>query len=371
MLAPDPTRTVEQLTAVFNATSTITAWVHALENAQLRPLDPEPAWYPDLNGQVTASQANSLPWITHTGPAVTAGLTQPFIDYAGYFGPVVGALKPIVARARLAGSPTAADQAAMRDIATSLLQRATERRTAVDGLLTALNTYRARMLDDRTLLANGLAAAVKQQDADEEVVQQVRLQISAITQKITDLGGTTTSDELATGKAVAGVIVALTFSLALAGGVVALGGFGLAVLGVGGAAISQELTSDALKEDVAKLAELVGQLADDQAQLALMTAVVANLESLVAQNDEALVQFSGFSDAWDRAVDQVSALLVVLAQPQIDVNLIPDLLTLDDAAAAWTQMSTFATKVQDAVVDLGSPLELPPIQITSPSLHLI
>jgi hypothetical protein len=199
----------------------------------------------------------------------------------------------------------------------------------------------------------------------------VRLQISAITQKITDLGGTTTSDELATGKAIAGVIVALTFSLALAGGVIALGGFGLAVLGVGGAAISEELTSEALKEDVAKLAELVGQLADDQAQLALMTAVVANLESLVAQNDEALVQFSGFSDAWDRAVDQVSSLLVVLAQPQIDVRLIPDLLTLDDAAAAWTQMSTFATKVQNAVIDLGSPLQLPPIEIARPSLHAI
>lgn len=372
MLASEPTNIINQLTAIFNANNSITAWVHALENAVIQPLNPAPPWYERLNSSLKISQRNSMSWITTTSPQLHAKLSQSFIDYNNTFSLFVRQINSLIATILQQGNiPTQEQQEELATYVKQLLNQARKNQQIVQGLQGSLNAYRTQMSSDHNALATAMKAAIEQEDEDREAIQQVQQQIGAIQQQITKDTTKADNSTVSYGTAIFSVIVGLTFGLAFAGGVLVLGGFATAILSIGSGFTLSQIYSNDLKKDLEKLTELMGELADDKQQLAMVHGIVINLQSLLDSNDQALQTFASITNVWDCTVYNLEYLLVVLVQPQIDVSKIPDLNDLSDAATAWQQIAAFAQKVQDATLQQHPPINLPPVETTRPNLRLV
>lgn len=372
MLASNPETTINQLTSVFNSNNEITTWVHALENAVLPILDPAPSWYTNVNSALETSQQHSMSWLTASGPAIHAKLSQAFIDYNNIFQLIAPQLKKLAGQIAQNGNiPSAEQQQLLTTFVQQLQKQATASQTAVGQLLSAMMTYRTQMGTDHVTLSQALAAAVASEDEDREKIQQVQQQITAILQKLSVDSTKATNSEVSYGTAIFSVIVGFTFGLVATGGLLALGGFAAAILSVASGVTFNQIYSNDVSKDLEELTNLMSDLADDKQQLAMVQGVIASLQSLVDSNDDALQTFSSFSDIWDWTVYGLDYLLVVLAQPQIDVSKIPDLNDLGDAMAAWQQMADYATKVQNATLTQQEPIQLPMVKTSNPQLRLV
>ncbi|HVX29724.1 MAG TPA: HBL/NHE enterotoxin family protein, partial [Nitrolancea sp.] len=351
MLASNPETTINQLTSVFNSNNEITTWVHALENALLPILDPAPSWYTNVNGALETSQQHSMSWLTTTGPDIHAKLSQSFIDYNNIFQLIAPELKKLVGQIAQGGNiPNAEQQQTLVTLVQQLQKQASASQSVVDQLLSAMMSYRTQMGTDHVTLSQAMAAAVAAEDDDREQIEQVQQQITALLQKLSADSTKATNSEVSYGTAIFSVIVGFTFGLVATGGLLALGGFAAAILSVASGVTFNQIYSNDVSKDLDELTNLMSELADDKQQLAMVQGVITSLQSLVDSNDEALQTFSSFSDIWDWTVYGLDYLLVVLAQPQIDVSKIPDLNDLDDAMAAWQKMADYATKVQNATL---------------------
>lgn len=372
MLASNPETTINQLTSVFNSNNEITTWVHALENAVLPILDPAPSWYTNVNGALETSQQHSMSWLTSNGPAIHAKLSQSFIDYNNIFQLIAAELQKLVGQITQNGNIPSHDQQQLLTTYVQQLQKqATASQTAVGQLLSAMMTYRTQMGTDHVTLSQAMSAAVAAEDDDREKIEQVQQQITTILQKLSADSTKATNSEVSYGTAIFSVIVGFTFGLVATGGLLALGGFAAAILSVASGVTFNQIYSNDVSQDLEELTNLMSELADDKQQLAMVQGVITSLQSLVDSNDEALQTFSSFSDIWDWTVYGLDYLLVVLAQPQIDVSKIPDLNDLDDAMKAWAQMADYATKVQNATLTQQEPIQLPMVKTSSPQLRLV
>lgn len=371
MLAPDPTTTTQQLTNIFNSATLVTTWAQALGNARLPALTPQPSWYDSINGSLVKSQQNSLSWLTTSGPQVMAQVSQSFIDYANYFTPAATQLGTLITQIQQAGNiPTADQQAQLQAVVNQLYTRATAGQSAVQNQLAALSAFRMQMGSDHDALAAAVTAALAQADTNREAIAQVQLKIASIQQKIAALTTQANASTFSTGTTMAGMVISFTFGLALSGGTLALGGFAVAVLSIAAAAVKSEIFGSKLAQDYAELTTLMGNLADDQQQLAMVQGVLSNLSSLLDTNDEALANFTAFTTAWDMTVQALEYLGVVLAQPQIDVSKIPDLLALPATSTNWQQIATFAQQVQNAPIQVQA-LDAPLMTTTQPALRAV
>ncbi len=372
MLASNPETTINQLTSVFNSNNEITTWVHALENAVLPILDPAPSWYTNVNGALETSQQHSMSWLTASGPALHAKLSQSFIDYNNIFQLIAPQLRKLVGQISASGNiPSAEQQRLLTTYVEQLQKQAVASQSAVGQLLSTMMTYRTQMGTDHVTLSQAMAAALESEDEDREKIEQVQQQITTLLQKLSADSTKATNSEVSYGTAIFSVIVGFTFGLVASGGILALGGFAAAVLSVASGVTFNQIYSNDVSQDLEQLTNLMGELADDKQQLAMVQGVIASLQSLVDSNDDALQTFSSFSDIWDWTVYGLDYLLVVLAQPQIDVSKIPDLNDLDDAAKSWAQMAEFATKVQNATLTQQEPIQLPMVKTSSPQLRLV
>ena len=372
MLASNPQTTISQITDIFNSNNEITSWVHALENAVLPVLEPTPSWYTNINSALQESQQHSMSWITSTGPAIHASLSQSFIDYNNIFQLIVPQLTKLVEQITQQGNiPNASQQQQLTIYVQQLLKQANTNQQSVQGLLAAMVAYRTQMGTDHVTLTQAMASALATEDADRALIDQVQLQITAVLQKLSADTTKASDSEMNFGTAIFSVIVGFTFGLALAGGVLALGAFAAAILSVGAGVTFNQIYNNDVSRDLEQLTTLMSQLADDQQQLSMVQGVITNLKSLLDSNDEALQTFNGVSDIWDWTTYGLQSLLVVLAQPQIDVSKIPDLNDLTTAASDWQQMATYADKVQNATLQQQQPIALPIVKTTRPQLRLV
>ena len=358
MLAPDPQDTVRQLTAILNASNAVTQWAMALENTVLPALSPAPAWYAQISAALKAAQKNSRSWLTSTGPDVQGGMTQTFINYANLFTLAAHDLAGLVAKIEAASPPpppTAAQVQELTRIVQALLKLAQQQQQTVAGIRGAMNAYRAQMRADHAALRSALQAAMPAEAQAAAAVQQVQLQIQATQDAIATLSADVTEDEITTGKDVVGLIV----SLAMSAGEVGLGDLGIAVLGIAADFSTGQVDTAQVQGYVQQLGVLMQELADDQVQLGILHGVVSGIQRLLDSNDDALAAFDSTTDAWELTTYGLGYLGVVLAQPQIDVALVPDLNDLDGARAAWKQMAAFATRVQNMALTQQSSIQIP------------
>jgi Bacillus haemolytic enterotoxin (HBL) len=357
MLAPDPSDAIDQLTGLLNAANRITQWVLALENTVLPPLDPQPAWYQEIAAALKTSQQHSQKWLNETAPDIVADTAASFIDYAGMFSNVVLDITPLLKLIAAQKSlPTSAQAKDLTEYVTALAQTAAAKRDTVRALSAAMKKYHAEMQADCAALKTAMTAALADEAQDQAAIQQVQTQIQSIELTLAADNTQATADDVNTQQALTGLVVTLAFSA----GTIDPIAFGIALLGIGVDIAISAADAARVKADLAQIQTLSATLSTDQLQLGLLQGVISNLEYLSDGNHAALQTFDDVDDTWAFAAYGLNYLLVVLAQPQIDISKIPDLQDLGAAAAAWQQVAAFATKVQNATLTQQKTITISP-----------
>lgn len=370
MIAPDITTAQNQITNTFNANATTTSWVHSLENCVLPPLTPPPDWFTQLNASLKTAQNNAMSWLQETSPKLFASSTQSYIDYANAFKVTVGpgatqTLSSLVTEIQAAGNiPTAAQQQMLTVMVQSLLKVASAQQAIAVDLQAEMEEFRTQTQADHLVITNGIASAVQEQAADSAKIQALQNSIQELMLQFTKDNTKVANSNISYGSAIFSTIIGLTFGVAMSGGLLGVGVVIGAVISIGSAITSDIIYTEALKQDIANICSLLNQMPQEQQQLALTQSIISNLQALNDSNELALQTFANLTDIWATTVDDLQWLLVVLAQPQIDVSKIPALTSLAAANTAWQSVATFATQAQ------GLSLQQPPV-LTLPSATII
>lgn len=354
MLAPDPADAISQLTAIFNSTTGITQWVGTLVNAVLPPMNPQPSWYQLISTTLQTSQRHAQTWLNETEPDIVAGMSNAFINYSGAFANVVTDATPVIQKvSQQGGTPTAEQVKELVGLFTALQQAAAENQKTVQTLMGEMGDYQTQMEADFLALKTALAAALPAEAKARALVQQIQTQIQSAEITLAADSATATSDDIDVNNAMTSLAVGLTFAMTFDPV-----GFAIALLGIGVDIVISAEAEAQVQSDIQQIQALAAQLGPDEIQLGLLQGIVSNLDSLSDSVETAMTTFDDFDDTWSFANYGLTYLLVVLAQPQIDSNKIPDLNDLPAASAAWQQMSDFASKVLTMQVTPQSPVTI-------------
>ncbi|GEM45665.1 HBL/NHE enterotoxin family protein [Deinococcus cellulosilyticus] len=366
MLAPDPSRVIDQLTANFNAQNSITVWVQALQNVNISPvLDPEPSWYTQLEGTIKSSQADALPWLTEFSPQLGAQTSQMIINYATLFQQAAQLVQPILKTiaTQQNGTPTADQQKTLQQLFAHLKATSDQNAVTLSSLQKGLDGYVAQVSQNNTTLKTYLDDIINAEGEAAKKIEQVQAQLQALQIKLAQDSTKATNSSISYGTSTFGVIAGMTFGLALSGGVIALGGFAVSILSIGAAVTFEILYSADVKRDLDAIADAMSELSEDQLQLTLLQGLKFNLDTLDQINVQAQEGNNQLTDLWTNTSELLDALLDTLVQPQINVTTIKALTTLNDAAAAWQKLSDFATRVQQVSLQVPAPIQLPQVVV--------
>ena len=174
-------------------------------------------------------------------------------------------------------------------------------------------------------------------------------------QQFTKYSTMASSSTISFGTSTFSLVISLTFGLALSGGTLGIATLAAAAISIGTALTESIIYTDDVKQLVSNISSQLETLGQEQVQLAMVQSVVTSLDTLMSTNEAALETFSDLTTIWNEVVDDLQWMLVVLAQPQIDITKIPALNSLAATNTAWQSISQFATQAQTC------PLNSPPV----------
>ncbi|MEO6787855.1 MAG: hypothetical protein ABI318_17160 [Chthoniobacteraceae bacterium] len=355
MLAPNIDQTRQQLTAILNVRHGLQLWINALENTVIPPLTPTPAWYTAVNTSLANTQHASRSFNSGTGPDIKEVLPNTFVEFSTFFGLLARDLAPLLDQIQKGGDiPDSAQVKTLQALVGAMRKRAAEHQTTVVSIQKSLAGFHRGIVTERTALKKALAAAVPAEQKAADAVEKVQLLINALEARLIALTTKANDTDVSEEKALYGLAIGVAMAL----GNFSLGGFGLGLLTVGIGFAQAEILNAEVEADVRQIGELMGTLIKDQEQFAMVEGVVSNLEGLMSGNEDAERNFSSFLDIWEFMLVRLDYLLVVLAQPKVNISLIPDFVALDQAVDVWQQISAFASKVQNASLIHQEPITI-------------
>ncbi len=327
-------------------------WATTLVNSHLPPMTPAPDWYEEIHSKLQSSKQYAETWLNNDMPSkIFASMTDPFIEYAEDFKTVAASLQPILDKIAAQNNiPTDEQVQDLTEAIGALQQETATNNATVQSEMKSLAAFKTQMQESLAALDTALKSALPAEAADRAAVQQVQTQIQSAEISLAALSQSATDATVDTENAMIGMVVGLAFSAGFDPV-----GFGIALLGIGVDFAIDAETEDRVISDLNQIEALNKQLSADQMQLGLMQGICSNLEQLSKGIESALTTFDDFDDTWSFANYGLTYLLVVLAQPQIDISKIPDLQDLSDAIDAWDQVKAFAEKTQNAVVSQLTP----------------
>jgi len=371
LLSPDPTYALQQITNAVNENAALMSWAQSLLNTTLPLLDPQPAWYASINATLASQQAAATDWLNTTGPSTFAALTQSNVDFANLFGVAVLPMGTLVNAINTAGgTPTTTQLSQLVTYVTALRAKAATQSTLITQAAQAMTTYAAQVTSDQAVLATAMTAALAASAQDAVVIQQIQGQIQLLQIQISALGAEAGSSQVSSQTGLFSIVIGMTFELAVAGGVLALGGLAGALVGIGVAAVMNEIYTAEIQATMTQIVTLTQQLGTAEIQLAMVQSVISALQVLTEANQSALQTLNNASNIWILVLAQLDGLLIALAQPQVDTTLMTQLLGLNTDAAVWQRISTFAQQAQGMPM-AAQLLDLPNTIITKPPLQLV
>jgi len=344
MLAIDSDAAKQQLTDILNSTYAITQWSMALANIVLPPMDSPPAWYQQLGVQLGKSGPAANDWATNSQPQMLSSMTQAFVDYNNLFSQVADVIVPLIKNGVAPqNTPGAQPVRSLTQYLNTLLEQAATNQQMVQKLRQQMQAFHQQMLTDLAAIQQGMKQATQLLTQDRGLVQQVQNQLQAIELTLAADSDAASAAALDSVNSLSGLAVSFAFGM----GIEPIGLF-VAVLGIGVDLALNADTQSQVATDLQQITTLQAQLSTEQLQLGFVQGIVSTLQQLQQHLTTALATFDDFDDTWSTAANGLSCLLVVLAQPALDLSTVPDLAptALPQIAATWADLSAFATKAQ-------------------------
>jgi hypothetical protein len=371
MLAPESTYALQQITDAVNENAALMSWAQALLNTTLPPLTPQPAWYASINATLQSQRSAARDWLNVSGPSTFAALTQTNVDFANVFVAAVPQLTALVSAITAAGGAPTPDQLSQLVALLTKIQESAQAQSArVAQAQKAMSAYATQVTTDREALSTAMSAALAAQAQDAVTIQQIQGQIQLLQLQVAALSARAGDQDISSQTSLFTIVIGMTFGLAAAGGTLALGGLAGALVGVGGGAVMSHVYTAEIQATMEEIVNLTKQLGAAEIQLALVQGTITSLQALTAANQSTLATINNASNIWTLVLAQLEGVLVALAQPQVNVSLVTELLGLHQAAAVWQRVSTFCQEAQKMPMQ-SQTLDLPETIIPRPSLKVV
>ena len=356
MLAPNPETILTQLNADYAVNSFLMAWSHTLLNTSLHPLDPKPAWYDRIAGELGKAKAVTQPWLIEEYPKIAAALPQSLIDYGNNALPALEAMLAELAK-------SAPRRQVLIGLVEELQQEARDQQRRVTGLRDKVAAYAPQ------------AAAVARQAAKEaqEVIASAgasNKKVLSLQARIADLqhqlGGVSADAKNAMkGAATTGAgltMTLLSFTVTAGLGAAAFPVFGLAgaFIGIGINAAIQASKSQEVINTIREIGQLTLELSAEQNQAAAMRTIAFSLEQLSDQAGSSTVSMVGSLHHWEDVCGDLDLLRELLDRHSLDPKQLLALSKprLEAAAQAWEKIVAGARSVQNSALAVAAPIEV-------------
>lgn len=356
MLAPNPETIVTQLTSDYAVNSFLMAWSHTLMNTALYPVDPKPKFFDKIAGELDQAKKVTRPWLIEEYPAIAAALPQSLIDYGNKVVPILGLLRPELAKAR-------PDRQLLIELVDALRAEAREQQAKVVALRDKVAAYAPQVAAVAKEAAKQAQEVIASAGEANRKVLSLQSRIVELQRQLAVVSAD--AKHAMSGAATTGASVSMTmisFTVTAAVGTASFPVFGLvgAFIGIG---INAALEA-AKSREVLNLLREIGQLSLDlnaeQHQAAALRTIAGSLERLSDQSGSAAVGMVSSLHHWEDICGDLDLLRELLGQPALEPGQLLPLaaVRLKAAEAAWEKIVDGAIKIQASALKVTAPIEI-------------
>ena len=347
MLAPDKDTAIAGLGGLIENNARAMLWAQLISTTVLPPLDKPPPWYAEVRNRLGGAAAEAQKWLTEGGPRLFAEAAQANVDYGRTFAEVAVELEKAVGPARAARRAlTAGEKEDALALVEALREAARESRGRIKEQMVALDEFRRGMVRRQNDLSSFRAMVDKSRGTISAAIQSVEQEVIRLRQALA--ANEVKHDDAQTGFAsgVAGILYAVTVAPVLAAGTLSAG-VALSVAMLGLTIYKLESYTQVLREKSGQLNTILTKVAAQDYEMLVLGGIIDTISTLDHAAERADGALATLSATWDHTVSDLDSLLRTLALPDVGMDRLPQLQTLQTASATWAAIVKVAATVQD------------------------
>lgn len=357
MFAPGPEALGTQLASDYGVNASLAVWAHALLNTNLYPLQPKPAWFERVSGNLEAARTTTRSWLNTEYSGIASALPQSLVDYGHTFVAAADQLIPYFSRPM-----TPADRRSALAILDELRSEAVMQQFRVRGLQKKVEAFSTFVMSTSATLSKDqrdVMASLKGASADVLKLQE------RITDLYRELGVTATEAKNAMsgaamkGVSIAGTMMVYSMTVAVTAGTsLPVIGLAIGVLALTIGALQEKAHSESVLTKLREITQLQTKLSGEQVQAAALQAVAASIDSLSDVARMSMTNMAGTVHYWDDITSGLALAGEIVAQDSFDARTLTPFNTLGQAKAAWLKIIESAKNVQNSVFELHDPIRI-------------
>ena len=352
-LAPDESLFKRAIGANFNAACQVNGWVQALLSSSVINTDPPQQCITDIQNSLTQC-VNTLEasWVQDLMPKLMSTVPQAFVSFNDTFQPTAQIIVGIMDSLQDGtGNPSTQQKQELEATVTKLQQYINQTITDVEGLLQKSKKVISEINSFYTTVTQGSQSAQQILKVDGMQIINLKNQISALQQKLTDDMEQVQADENSFLHGIGDLLYSFTIGLAvntMSGDVAAdVSSIVTSVIEIGSSAEDTNKSTETVEEDVQNIANLQNQLDSDELVVAALQGLINTVKKLADFNNGILIALPQVINLWTCLGDACGQILEILNQPVIDLRLVSLLSGISGAASTWNDIEQYANSILD------------------------
>lgn len=337
----------------LNAVSAVSAYAAAITATNLPVMTNAPGWYADFNTGWTAVKADAGEWTGGIAPNLMSTLAINRDDNQLVSDDLTNALTQINTLATDPNNQEA--KKLLADILTLINGTVGGTPAAVAALQQQLVANRAALQNDAGKIATAISNAANQVGVDNAQVQQLLSDIGSLQNDIAAYNQVINTADIASKAGIAigvvGIFVGL-YSPVLGGAVITVG-----VVMIGGSYIAKIVLDKKIADANATILSDRGQITDLNAQVATLTQLQKNLNTLIKLSATADAAFGTINSFWAEFAADFQAFSAALTSTEADVGAARYAAAQADikfCIDGWQAFQTFIAPIADLSVTINN-----------------
>lgn len=335
----DGTPIDQQLAAAFNSNNAVMAYVLGITNSTLPALTPEPDWYAAFMTNFADVKVHAMAWTNTIAPNLV-GIPTGIANYAFTFNLNMVNINSALSALQQDPSNQQARQSLLTGLQTLLSGLGNQLGLATSFQAQEIDAFTANLTADATLMQSAINNAQQTQGYDQQQVAGLVNDIANLKSEIDTWQKVVTGAAIGAGVAFwAGAVIAIfSFGAGLAFGIIGAAA-GIATL------IAAEVKINQLS---AKIAQDQLNMTNLNQQIASLTALMNQLNTLISLSQAASAQIQLINQAWQVLDQDITNVINDLQSAQTDLsnmNLTALQNDLNSANADWQTLRSFCLTI--------------------------
>jgi hypothetical protein len=349
---PSTPMSLKSLTDFTNAAATVWTYSHTVTQTNLGPVDPKnpPTWYAELNSNLSAMKTHAQSWLDTTGPSMT-NIPQAIVNFdnkfEGQYATIIDLLNAIGG-----GTPTAQQKTDLLEVMNSLLSELTGQGEVINEANKALIGFNDNLTSDHTALTTGAASVTNAITADKDDVIKQNGRVKNLQADMATWQAVATAAEVAIGLSFFAAAIGLWMTIATfgAGALVLAGG----IVGLAASVGTTIAANVKIAQDASAILDAQNDISDDNKQVVILNTVASTVDGLMEQNATASKAMMVIMSDWGTLMTKMKSVIDDLDAAEGDIGSILDVGDMKTTKLAWTQLTSFADKMQSAIESIAA-----------------